>query len=64
MRYRHYIAMARTVVQITLDEMEKLSESLEDIEAEIEIVIDDSVMGIETLLDIMFITSWDGRESN
>jgi len=35
--------------------MEKLLESLKDIEAKTETVIDDLVTGIETLLDIMFI---------
>ncbi len=44
--------------------MEKLLESLEDIEAETEIVINDLVMGIETLLNIISITLQDGRESN
>ena len=47
--------MARTVVQVTLDEMENLFELLEDTKAETKIVIDDLVIGIETLLDIMFI---------
>jgi len=47
--------MARTVVQAILDEMEKSLKSLEDIKAETEIVIDDSVMGIETPLDMMSI---------
>jgi len=36
--------------------MENLLELLEDIEAETETVIDDLVMGIETPLDMMFIT--------
>ena len=44
--------------------MESLLELLEDIEAEIETVIDDLVMGIETLLDIMSITLQNGREKN
>ena len=48
--------MARTVMQATLDEMEKPLKSLEDTKAETEIVIDNSVMGIETLLDIISIT--------
>ena len=47
--------MAKTVVQATLDKMEKLLKLLEDIEAETETVIDDLVMGIKTLLDIMSI---------
>ena len=44
--------------------MENLFKLLEDIEVETEIVIDDLVMGIETLLDIMFITLQNGKESN
>ena len=44
--------------------MEKPLELLEDTEAETETVIDDSVMGIETLLDMMFIALQDGRESD
>ena len=47
--------MAKTAVQVTLDEMEKLLELLEDIEAETKIVIDDLVMGIETPLNIISI---------
>src|SRR6266702_6186518 len=56
--------MAKMAVQVTLDKIEKLLELLNDIKAEIEIVIDDLVMGIETLLDIMFITLQNGKESN
>ena len=48
--------MARTAVQVTLDEMEELFELLKDTEAETKTVINDLVMGIETLLDMMFIT--------
>ena len=51
-------------MQATLDKIKELLELLEDTEAETKTVIDDSVTGIETLLDIMFITSRDGRESN
>ncbi len=47
--------MARMAMQATLDKMEKPLKSLEDTKAETEIVIDDLVMGIETLLDIMSI---------
>jgi len=47
--------MARTAMQVTLDEMEELLESLEDIEVETETVIDDLVTGIKTLLDTMSI---------
>ena len=47
--------MARTAMQATLDEMENLFELLEDIKAKTEIVIDDLVMGIETLLNTMSI---------
>jgi len=43
-------------MQATLDEMENLLKSLEDTKAETEMVINDLVTGIETLLDIMFIT--------
>ena len=48
--------MARIAMQATLDKMEKLFKSLEDTEAETKTVIDDSVTGIETPLDIMSIT--------
>src|SRR6266702_4525237 len=51
-------------IQATLDEMESLFESPEDTKAETKTVMDNSVMGIETLLDIMSIASQDGRESN
>ena len=44
--------------------MEDLFKSLEDTEAETKIVINDLVTGIKTLLDIISITSQDGRESN
>ena len=47
--------MAKMVIQVTLDKIEKLLELLEDIKAETEIVIDDLVMGIKTLLNIMSI---------
>ena len=56
--------MARTVVQATLDEIEELLKSLEDIKAETKTVINDLVTGIETLLDTMSIVSQDGKESN
>ena len=56
--------MARTAVQATLDKIEELLELLEDIEAETEIVTDNSVMGIKTLLNMMFIVLQDGKESN
>ena len=42
-------------MQATLDKMEKPSELPENIKAETEMVIDDSVTGIETLLDTMSI---------
>ena len=51
-------------MQATLDKMEKLLELLKDTKVETETVIDDSVIGIETLLDIMSIVSQDRRESN
>ena len=51
-------------MQATLDEIENLFKSLEDIEAETETVIDNLVTGIKTLLDMMSITSQDGKESN
>ena len=54
--------MARTAMQATLDKMENLFKSLEDIEVETETVIDNSVMGIETPLDMMSITLQNGRE--
>ncbi len=43
-------------MQVTLDKIEKLFKSPEDTEAETKIVIDNSVIGIETLLNIMSIT--------
>jgi len=43
-------------MQTTLDEIKKPFKSLEDIKAETKTVIDDSVIGIETLLDTMSIT--------
>jgi len=51
-------------MQATLDKMEKPSKSPEDIKAETEIVIDDLITGIETLLNIISIALQDGRESN
>ena len=44
--------------------MEELLKLLEDTEAKTKIVIDDLVIGIETLLDMMFIALQDGRESD
>ena len=44
--------------------MENLFKTLEDKKADTWIVIDSSMMGIKTLLDIITITSQDGRESN
>ncbi len=51
-------------MQATLDKIENLFKSLEDTEAKTKTVIDNSVAGIETLLNIMFIISQDGKESN
>ena len=51
-------------MQATLDEMEKPLESPEDTKAETETVIDDSVMGIKTPLNIISITLQDSKESN
>jgi len=48
--------MARTAMQATLDKIKKLLKSLKNTKAETEIVIDDLVAGIETLLGTMFIT--------
>ena len=56
--------MARTAVQATLDEIKEPLKSLEDTKAETKTVIDNLVTGIETPLDMMFIASQDGRESN
>src|SRR5271170_4516345 len=63
-RHRYYAAMARTVVQATLEEIESPFKTLEDTEVDTETVIDDSVTGIETPLDTITIASQDGRESN
>ena len=63
-RHRHYATTARTAIQATLDEIGNLFKSLEDIEAETDIVINSSVVGIETPLGMMFIALQDGRESN
>ena len=56
--------MAKTAMQVTLDEMENLFELPKNTKAETETVIDNSVTGIKTLLDTMTITSQDRRESN
>ena len=56
--------MAKTAIQITLNKMEDLLKLLENTKTETKTVIDDSVMGIETPLDIMSITSQDGKENN
>ena len=55
-QHQYYAAMARTAVQTTLDKIKKPLESLEDIKAETETVIDNLVTRIETPLDIMSIT--------
>ena len=47
--------MARIVIQVTLDKMEKLLELLKNIKAKTKTVIDNSVTGIETPLDTMSI---------
>ena len=47
-----------------MDEIENLLKSLEDTKAETEIVIDDLVTGIKTLLNMMFIALQNGRESD
>ncbi len=44
--------------------MENLFELLKDTKVETETVIDNSVTGIETLLDMMSIALQDGKESN
>ena len=44
--------------------MENPFKTLEDKEADTQIVIDGSVMGIKTLLNIIIIASQDGRESD
>ena len=44
--------------------MENPFKSLEDTKAETKTVIDGSVIGIETPLDMIFIASQDGRESD
>jgi len=51
-------------VQVTLDEMENLFKSPEDIEAETETVTNNSVMGIKTPLNIMSIALQVSKESN
>ena len=56
--------MAKTAIQATLDKIKKPLESLEDTKAETKTVIDNSIMEIETLLNIMSIASRDGKESN
>jgi len=56
--------MAKTAMQATLDKIKKLLELPKDIKAEIKIVIDNLVTGIETLLDTMSIALQDGRENN
>ena len=56
--------MAKGAVQATLDKMENPLESLEDTKAETEIVINNLVAGIKTLLNIMSIASQNGKESD
>ena len=53
-------------MQATLEEMEmeNLFETPKDKKADIKIVINKSVMGIETLLDTMIIILQDKKESN
>ena len=51
-------------MQATLDKMENPFKLLKDIKTETKTVIDNLVTGIKTLLDIMFITLQDRRESN
>ena len=56
--------MAKTVIQATLDEMKKLLKLPEDTKAETKTVINNSVTGIETPLNIISITLQDRRENN
>ena len=56
--------MARMAMQATLDEIKELLKSPKNIKAETKTIIDNLVIGIKTLLNIMFITLQDGRESN
>ena len=51
-------------MQATLDKIKELLKLLENIEAETKTVIDNSVMGIKTPLNIISIALQDGRESN
>jgi hypothetical protein len=53
-------------LQATLKEakIENPFKTLKDIKADTEIVMDDLVIGIETPLDTMIITSQDGREND
>ena len=62
----YFAIKAGETLQGALEEvkMENLFETPKDIKADTEIVIDDSIAEIETLLDIMTITLQDKRESN
>ena len=54
---RYYAIVANTVLEVTLEEVEDLYETLEDLEVDTEIVIDDLVAGIKTPLDTITIAS-------
>jgi len=51
-------------MQVTLDKIKSLFKSLEDIKAETKTVTDNSVTGINILLNIMSITLQVSKESN
>ena len=51
-------------LQAALKEMENLFKNPKDKKANTQMVINELVTGIETLLDIMIITSQDERENN
>ena len=62
----YFAVKAKRILQVTLKEQEIKNpfKTLKDKKANTEIVINKSMTGIETLLDMMTITSQNGRESN
>ena len=60
----YFAARAKKTLQAALEELENLFEISKDKKADIEIIIDKSMMGIETLLGMMTIALQNGRENN
>ena len=62
----YFVKRTRRTLQVALKKVKikNLFETLEDKEVNIKIVIDDSVVGVKTILNIMIIALQDGRESD